>query len=1177
MSNNEYPVNPELRDPSYSKNKTDIGLPKVDNLSYTEIQEAILSNVKATINEGTVYNFDKKVSELESGSRIFDLVKLKPSSSQVSLLVSLGTWTGLNSFVAKDAIRVDLSLSNSDGNDIIGYNLWVTNTTSAPKAESTTELPQDPNINRNGLAQGTENYDKDDTLGYTMIVGRGEYPLGNVNSDGSINVNQGTFFGSSALIIKKFLTGGWLVSLDTRAGDVDAIWINYLDARNIDPQNVTENLYEEDEFDQDTRIVLRTDKSRLSSNIVFDGSLEGIITYARSLNHDLPIQLTSNDPDDWYNKTSCKSYSAVSIKSTDGYDGGKGSVELIKDVQEVTFKTNEVDCKKPQNFPITINRLNHLVNLRFEGGCIDTQYAKSFRDSETNGVVEVIGDNEVLHENPKVKLDTEVNASNVYPIDVCKLTHDINLKMSDQSPYLNFATPEEVSSDYYKYTASNYTNYKISSDSSKIEYATFAGKSTTSINSSVVGSDGNWGSLTWDGEKEGSVRTTQDRTTSLDTNYNSSNISSFIVHGLDHTINIQVANSSYRNRSAGKKIVRYKYDDEGNITNELVNSFYEDGTGVGVRNLTWGPQSFQEDINADGTKGSSDEEKDKNSYVTGHISLNTFDKSTFQNLDLTVHGLDHSIKFIPTRLKPVTVFDESDSTTSDIHRPGSKGKDILVDGSLKLDTFTSKPQYVQAQVIDSRYTDSARGLALTDSTGEFLPYTSYSEDGISETLNLSQAKSKYPTINGVPFTGDFRYKVTINDTGFQGEQSPNTRNIVITSFHSNSEAGGGEGSQQNVGWHRWTCLNSARISTLTPSGEITYVSSPEKLDYKQMNQGSGDGYGIVRNAKYRNTIGSISSSWDAATRDGWKKVNYEILIDSLGSSSTDSVYNGDNDVVSVGLLKRVLAQLIGGSEFDDKIFPGSQITSTASEAYLTLFPIGSIIMWTGKTSDIKVEDGVYKLPDYVEDMGWAVCDGKSHDGYTTVNMIGKYPIGYRGDNNHKLMDSDLTGDDVTIINASGSTTIASYSYNITTNTIGGSVQWSGSHPYENISYFTQLRSTHMPNHTHNVVYDKPSTKPGTSVSGSSVKLSGKLGGGNHTHITSFNTYKDDTSKGNNTNRFCRGKGDYGNPRLETEPGGTHEHDLSQVSINISEYSKGSSTHFSNIPPSTALIFIQKIK
>lgn len=1162
MSNNEYPVNPELRDPSYSKNKTDVGLPKVDNLSYTEIQEAILSNVKATINEGTVYNFDKKVSELESGSRIFDLVKLKPSSSQVSLLVSLGTWTGLNSFVARDAIRVDLSLSNSDRNDIIGYNLWVTNTTSAPKAEATTELPQDPNINRNGLAKGTENYGKGGTAGYTMIEGRGEYPLGNVNTDGSINVNQGAFFGSSALIIKKFLTGGWLVSLDTRAGDVDAIWINYLDARNIDPQNVTENLYEESEFDQDTRIVLRTDKSRLSSNVVFDGSLEGIITYSRSLNHDLPIQLTSNDPDDWYNQVSCKSYSAVSIKSTDGYDGGKGSVELIKDVQEVTFKTNEVDCEKPQNFPITINRLNHLINFRFDGGCIDTRYARSFRDSETDGVVEIIDNKEVLHENPNVKLNTEINASNVYPVDVYKLTHDVNLKMDDQSPYLNFAIPEEVSSNYYEYTASNYTNYKISSDSSKIEYATFARKSTPSISSSVVESDGSWGSLTWTDDL---VRTTQDRTTSLNTDYNSNNVSSFIVHGLDHTINIQVANSTYRNREAGKKIVRYKYDDEGNITNELVNSFYEDGTGVGVKNLTWGDQSFQDDINADGTTGSSDNEKDKNSYVTGHISLNTFDKSTFQNLDLTVHGLDHSIKFVPTRLKPVTVFEESDSTMSDIHRPGSQGKDILVDGSLKLDTFTSKPQYVQAQVIDSRYTDSARGLALTDSTtGEFLPWNSYSEDGISETLNLSQAKAKYPTINGVPFTGDFRYSVTINDSKFQGGQSPNTRNVTIAAFHSDSAAGGGEGSQQNVGWHRWTCLSTTRLSALGQSS-TSYIPKSKEQDYKVNNSVPGDtyGYGLVKNAQF-------PASTLTATSDADKVEKLESLISNLGSNiaPTDDTPRGDNDVVSVGLLKRVIAQLVGNVTFSDR--GCGPVTGEVKDAYLTAFPVGSIIMWTGELVN-------NDIPQYVKDMGWAICDGEEHDGVTTVNMDGKYPIGYKFSSNHVLQSRSG-------VHLSGTT---GNTLSLSTPEVGKSIVYklngSSQDPSSYFNYLEILNQNQMPGHVHSNNKFDPLYYSASPIPNTSATISGKTGVASVNGTTfvnqSFVSVRDGgkfTPGGSGEGKRNCLKAGY-NDLWDIDNFTGHTHSFSGAKVSISEYIKGNNAPFINTPPSTALVFIQKIK
>ena len=64
--NINYPINSERRDPFYSKSKGDVGLSKVPNLSFSELNNAILANVNNQVNEGTIYQLDKSVGKENS-------------------------------------------------------------------------------------------------------------------------------------------------------------------------------------------------------------------------------------------------------------------------------------------------------------------------------------------------------------------------------------------------------------------------------------------------------------------------------------------------------------------------------------------------------------------------------------------------------------------------------------------------------------------------------------------------------------------------------------------------------------------------------------------------------------------------------------------------------------------------------------------------------------------------------------------------------------------------------------------------------------------------------------------------------------------------------------------------------------------------------------------------------
>ena len=82
--NINYPINSERRDPFYSKSKGDVGLSKVPNLSFSELNNAILANVNNQVNEGTIYQLDKSVGEETGKKREFPIVKLKPNINKGS-------------------------------------------------------------------------------------------------------------------------------------------------------------------------------------------------------------------------------------------------------------------------------------------------------------------------------------------------------------------------------------------------------------------------------------------------------------------------------------------------------------------------------------------------------------------------------------------------------------------------------------------------------------------------------------------------------------------------------------------------------------------------------------------------------------------------------------------------------------------------------------------------------------------------------------------------------------------------------------------------------------------------------------------------------------------------------------------------------------------------------------
>jgi hypothetical protein len=144
----------------------------------------------------------------------------------------------------------------------------------------------------------------------------------------------------------------------------------------------------------------------------------------------------------------------------------------------------------------------------------------------------------------------------------------------------------------------------------------------------------------------------------------------------------------------------------------------------------------------------------------------------------------------------------------------------------------------------------------------------------------------YPTINGIPFTGDFRYKIkyppNLERDGISKEHS--ARNIVIPAYHINSSLDGS-------GDHDWEVLSNIRVSEYNSNGNP--VSNLKSLRYQNNVSSIANGYGLTR-------ITTIDSSATGTSQEKLKK-----YLNSLGS---------DSDSVSVKALKLIIDATNGSSE-----------------------------------------------------------------------------------------------------------------------------------------------------------------------------------------------------------------------------------------------------------------------
>lgn len=765
------PINPEKRDPFYGRNKSDIGLSRVSNMGFDDVSRSILANVKNEINEGSSYNFERFATIEEP--ILANIVKLKPNSAMTTIHFSLGTWSDKASFISKDVATLHIRSNRNN----VSYELFITE-----------PYPKTPDV------EGRTNT-------YTPLS-------------------------STQVILKEFNTGGWLVSLKITDINIDSIWVNLVESRNVDIQNPYVDIYSDSDFDYSRRIEFFCDKSRISSEVEI-GNLDVV---AKSLNHPVKIKHLSVDPDDYYN-SHVNTYSIASkdISNLIGTDG------LTKDrtLDSISILTDEVTCKKDQLIPLSVNRLNHQIKFRLTGDCINSSQESSWREAQSD------------QSNMSAFLDTDPEASNSFPVSISKLTHDIDLSVGRSSYWGSM--PESGARD-----GEGYGIYEFKMG--KVNYATFQADSTGRNEFYEFNKDSKSWMMKSDPFKS------ESKVQSISTLQNTINELNLVIHGLDHDIKVEAVNKSYR-KSRGPAT------DENNLLGDSVPIM------SGIKNLTW--------ESGDGIEY----EDRRHSYVTGSMNINTFEKSIYQGMDLTVHGMDHKIRFRGYRMDTNVLTGPVNTEASDKYRPNSGGRDI--EGDIEIDTFTHRVQNFKMQVIDSRYADCARGLAIK-AEDNYLPYTEIDDNGdygkfISSPLSSDEILDIYPTINGIPFTGDFRHLVKyppeMEADGISKVHS--TRNITIPTLHKNSGLDG-------AGAHKWEVLSSLRVASYNSSGNpVARLLEGNSLD--SMTEVENE-FGLVR----LTPIGSVSEN-ESPSR------NLSSLINSLGN---------DDDVISVKALKSLLSVMV---------------------------------------------------------------------------------------------------------------------------------------------------------------------------------------------------------------------------------------------------------------------------
>lgn len=928
---NNLPINPERRDPSYSKKKGDVGLSNTPNMSFGDIQDTILSNVINKVNEGTIYNFIRS----DEKSLKSNIVKLKPNTSMTTIYFSLGTYDGSSEFIGYDSGRLDLIVSG-DGGSIINYKLQVNN-----------------------------------------------------------NTENNSVLKSSKFIFRKFLTGGYLISLEIQDKSVDSIWVNMIGGRNIDPQNPMEDIWTGSGYLDESvdPIEILCDISRDSFGTSIESDMEGVISSARKLTHDINVIFDCVDPDDDYNSNTevdrGHSFSTVD-PTTEG-------VDYNSDIKSLGIKTTEEDNETPQNIPLTINRLNHPIKFKLYGS-LNKQQELSW----DSGLSSSSNKSGIL-----AHIDTARGVDNNIPIGISSLTHDIDIKIG-QAEYLGsipetnkdndnkqgFGSEDESSVDYTEAIFTdgkvNYASFSSSSSAKDIHYEYEVNPSTN------VGS--------WVKKTNPYEWKPKEKVYSLNTGLSNddkeipNNDLNLIIHGLDHDILLEVVDSDYRK-------------DRGIATLELSNKEgfefesdvkYSDGVtkvSSGISNLSW--------VVGD------EEEKKKYSCSTGSIKLNTFEKRAYQALDLKIHGLDHEVKarFYRGEVSNAVRDPEcsKESNSSNKYRKESSGQDLL--GEISLDTFTNRTQRINLSVIDGRYTDSSRGLAITDqdSNGKyFIPHTDITDNGsygVNRTsMNFEELSKHYPTINGVPFTGDFRHSVPYIDkagehkvgkTGTNillGEvPNSNLRNIDIFAYHAGD-------SLDKAGNHKWETLSSLRIAktkedTQSSTGDSSaYISTSEIRTRSEVSGNDSDNseYGVVRLCKSREKVLTKGTTAEDLPNS---LSNISGYLDSLKSDS-------DDDVVTVKVLRRLMAAIVGGSQLntsgENTKVPLSnekglinQINSDLGSLNLMSVPVGTIVPWYNEEF-YRNYTGTETLPSSLTDKGWAICDGTNR----TPDLRGAYLRGF---------------------------------------------------------------------------------------------------------------------------------------------------------------------------------------
>lgn len=928
---NNLPINPERRDPSYSKKKGDVGLSNTPNMSFGDIQDTILSNVINKVNEGTIYNFIRSDEE----SLKSNIVKLKPNTSMTTIYFSLGTYDRSSEFIGYDSGRLDLIVSG-DGGSIINYKLQVNN-----------------------------------------------------------NTENNSVLKSSKFIFRKFLTGGYLISLEIQDKSVDSIWINMIGGRNIDPQNPMEDIWTGSGYLDESvdPIEILCDISRDSFGTSIESDMEGVISSARELTHDINVIFDCVDPDDDYNSNTevdrGHSFSTVD-PTTEG-------VDYNSDIKSLGIKTTEEDNETPQNIPLTINRLNHPIKFKLYGS-LNKQQELSW----DSGLSSSSNKSGIL-----AHIDTARGVNNNIPIGISSLTHDIDIKIGqaeylgsipetnkDNSNKQGFGSEDESSVDY---TEAIFTN-------GKVNYASFSSSSSAKdihyeyeVNPST--NVGSWVKKTNPYEWK-----PKEKVYSLNTGLSNddkeipNNDLNLIIHGLDHDILLEVVDSDYR-KDRGIATLELSNKDGFEFESDVK---YSDGVtkvSSGISNLSW--------VVGD------EEEKKKYSCSTGSIKLNTFEKRAYQALDLKIHGLDHEVKarFYRGEVSSAVRDPECsrEDNSSNEYRKESNGQDLL--GEISLDTFTNRTQRINLSVIDGRYTDSSRGLAITDQDDNgkyFIPHTDITNNGsygVNRTsMNFEELSKHYPTINGVPFTGDFRHSVPYIDkagehkvgkTGTNillGEvPNSNLRNIDIFAYHAGD-------SLDKAGNHKWETLSSLRIAktkedTQSSTGDSsTYISTSEIRTRSEVSGNDSDNseYGVVRLCKSREKVLTKGTTAEDLPNS---LSNISGYLDSLKSDS-------DDDVVTVKVLRRLMAAIVGGSQLntsgESTKVPLSnekglinQINSDLGSLTLMSVPVGTIVPWYNKEF-YRTYTGTESLPSRLTDKGWAICDGTNG----TPDLRGAYLRGF---------------------------------------------------------------------------------------------------------------------------------------------------------------------------------------